>query len=324
MTGAAGFVASHMIDLLLEKGEDVIGTYRWFEDLERAEHFKDKITMVPMDLIDMGSCLRCIRDHKPDYIFHLAAQSYVPDSFIYPVMTIMTNTVGTLNLLEAVRMVREDDKSYDPIIVVVSSSEVYGQVKEDEIPITEAQPFRPQNPYGASKVGADMIGYVYFRCYGMKILRTRLFTHTGSRRTMASAESSFARQIALIEAGLQEPIVKVGNLESVRTIADVRDAARAYYILVRKCKPGEVYNIGGNRTMKVGEMLEYLISLSPMKDKIRVEVDPKLLRPADVTLQVPSSLKFMKETGWKPEISFEKTMADLLEFWRDKVGRNKQ
>ncbi len=690
MTGAGGFVASHMVDLLLEKGEEVVGTYRWFEDLERAEHFKNKITMVPMDLIDMGSCLRCVRDHKPEYFFHLAAQSFVPDSFIYPAMTIMTNTVGTLNLLEAVRLTRDEDKSYDPVIHVCScydsetkvvtrrgvlgyndirdndqvlsidpstrevsyrnikrvisqdyeglmvemktrsvdlkitpnhqvlfsyspkaklqfkeairinqdmdrcympigkynhnsgignviisgksypaedifyllglyigdgysgtqirtqknktglfrddylrlardssgrfvsgkfgiqtqsrshsyriflaipqedksrqkaikclnrlgivprlyddtiyftskafveffdtighsalikkipdwvfdydykylqklyeglidsdgyyhqrgerfstssksvmesflqlclllgkpatvslrfnhnpiikgrvikdksnylfsitdghpipvrskriqsvwykgkvwcleiegthnfavyrngkttysgnSSEVYGQVDEGEIPITESQPFRPQNPYGASKVGADMIAYVYWRCYGLKIIRTRMFTHTGYGRTMESAEVSFARQIALIEKGKQEPVIKVGNLDSIRTIADVRDAVRAYYLLVRKCKYGEVYNIGGDKVISIREMLNYLISLSPMKTKIKVEVDPKKLRFSDVTLQIPSSQKFKSETGWKPEISFEKTMSDLLEFWRDKVGRRK-
>ena len=323
VTGAGGFVASFMVDFLLEKGETVIGTYRWFEDLERAEHFKDKITMVPVDLIDAMSCLKCIREHKPDYIYHLAAQSFVPDSFVYPAMTIMTNTVGTLNLLEAVRLARDEDKSYNPIIVVVSSSEVYGQVEEGETPITESQPFRPQNPYGASKVGADMIAYVYYRCYGMKILRTRLFTHTGPRRTMDSFETSFARQIAMIEAELQEPVVKVGNLESIRTIADVRDAVKAYYILMRKCQLGEVYNIGGDRTMKVGEVLDYLISLSPMRDKIKVTVSPELLRPSDVTLQIPSSEKFKQLTGWEPEIPFEETMKDLLEFWRDKVGRAK-
>jgi len=257
-------------------------------------------------------------DERPDYIFHLAAQSFVPDSFIYPATTIMTNTVGTLNLLEAVRIFKSEE-GYDPIIHVCSSSEVFGQVEEDEVPIKETNPFRPGNPYAVGKIGADMIAYVYWKNYGIKSIRTRMFTHTGPRRTMMSVECAFARQIATIEKGFQEPVVKVGNLESIRTFADVRDAVRAYYILVRKCQPGEVYNIGGNRTMKIGKMLDYLISLSPVKEKIKVEVDPKLLRSADVTLQIPDISKFVNETGWQSEIPFEKTMSDLLNWWRENV-----
>lgn len=318
ITGIAGFVASHMADYLLEKGEQVIGTYRWIEDLSRIDHIRDKITLVPMDLIDLASCINCIDNHRPHYIYHLAAQSYVPDSFIYPAQTIMTNTIGTLNLLEAVRILKQKE-GYDPIFHECSSSEVYGQVEEDEVPIKETNPFRPQNPYAVGKVGADMIAYTYWRAYGIKTIRTRMFTHSGPRRTMASAESSFAKQIAMIEKGLQEPVVKVGNLESIRTIADVRDAVKAYYLLVRKCQLGEVYNIGGNRTMKVGEVLDYLISLSPMKAKITIEVAPELLRPSDVTLQIPDISKFQKETGWAPEIPFEKTMEDLLNWWREHV-----
>lgn len=333
ITGVPGFVASHLVDYLLEKGEEVIGTYRWTEDLSKIEHIKERLVLVPMDLIDLPSCIKCIEEHKPDYIYHLASQSFVPDSFIYPVQTIMTNTIGTLNLLEAIRMAIVADRQYpdsaflsastvppfDPIIGVCSSSEVYGRVEESEVPIKETNPLRPQNPYGVGKVGADMLGYMYWKCYGLKIIRTRFFTHTGPRRTMSSAEASFAKQIAMIEKGLQEPIIKVGYLDSIRTFADVRDAVRAYYLLMRKCRPGEVYNIGGKRTMKIGEMLNYLISLSPMKDKIKIEVDPKLLRPADVPLQIPDTSKFVKETGWEPQIPFEKTMADLLEWWRSYI-----
>lgn len=318
ITGISGFVASHMADYLLEKEEVVVGTYRWIEDLSKIEHIKDRIIFVAADLVDLGSCLRCLDEHRPDYIYHLAAQSYVPDSFLYPAETIMVNTIGTLNVLEALRILKEKE-GYDPVIHVCSSSEVYGHVEEEESPIKETNQFRPQNPYGVGKVGADMIAYVYWRCYGIKAIRTRMFTHTGPRRTMMSAESSFAKQIAMIEKGNQEPVIKVGNLESIRTIADVRDAVRAYYILVRKCKPGEVYNIAGNRTIKVGAMLDYLISLSPMRNMIKVEIDPKRLRPADVPLQVVDISKFQKETGWAPEIPFEKTMQDLLAWWRAHV-----
>jgi GDPmannose 4,6-dehydratase len=202
---------------------------------------------------------------------------------------------------------------------VCSSSEVYGQVLENEIPITENQPFRPANPYGVSKCCADLYAKLYYDNYKMPIIRTRMFTHTGYGRTMESAEVSFARQIALIEKGLQPPVIKVGNLDSIRTIADVRDAVRAYYLLVRKCKYGEVYNIGGDKVMSIRELLNYLISLSPYKEFIKVEVDPKKLRPSDVTLQIPDSSKFKNETNWKPEFTFEDTMKSLLDFWRTRV-----
>ncbi len=318
ITGIGGFVASHLADLLLEKGEEVYGTYRWYEDLSKVQHIKEKITFVPADLNDLWSLIKCVQEIKPDYIFHLGAQSYVNDSFIYPSETIRTNTLGTLNLLDAVRLVKMKEE-YDPVIHVCSSSEVYGQVQADEIPIKETNAFRPANPYAVGKVGEDMISYQYHKSYGMKIIRTRMFTHTGPRRVMESAEIAFAKQIVRIEKGIQEPIVHVGNLESIRTFADVRDAVKAYYLLVRKCKPGDVYNIGGNRTMKIGEMLNLLISLSPAKDKIKVQVDPKLLRPSDVTLQIPDISKFQKETNWQPEIPFEKTLGDILEYWRKNV-----
>jgi len=313
VTGCSGFVASHLIEFLLSKGETVIGTYRWNENLERAEKYKSKIGMIPMDLIDLTSCIKAT-NRQIDYIYHLAAQSFVPDSFVYPIQTMQTNTIGTLNLLEAIRL---NGQPY-PVTFVCSSSEVYGQVLENEIPIKESQPFRPANPYAVSKCGADLIARLYFDNYKMPIIRTRMFTHTGYGRTMESAEVSFARQIALIEKGA-EPIIKVGNLNSIRTFADVRDAIRAYYLLVRKCTYGEVYNIGGDYTCSIGDMLQYLISLSPMKNEIKIEVDPSKLRASDVTLQIPDSSKFKNETGWKPEFTFDETMASLLKYWREKV-----
>ncbi len=320
ITGIGGFVASHLADLLLEKNEEVYGTYRWTEDLSRIKHIKEKITLIPADLLDLSSLIRALADNKPDYIFHLAAQSYVPDSFTNPIVTIETNTLGTVNLLEAVRLIKEYiDKEYDPVIHVCSSSEFYGKVDEHELPITENHPMRPGNQYAIGKVGADAAAYFYYNYYGLKIIRTRMFTHTGPRRTMMSAECNFAKQIALIEKGKQAPIIKHGNLNSVRTWADVRDAVKAYYLLVRKCKPGEVYNIGGKTVKSIGEMLDYLISLSTAKDRIKKEIDPNLVRKVDVNLQVVDVSKFENATGWKPEYTFEQTMQDLLDFWRKKT-----
>ena len=317
ITGIGGFVASHLADYLLEKGEEVYGTFRWTEDLSNIEHIKSKIHLLPMDLNDAWSCLSVIEKIKPDYIFHLAAQSYVSDSFIYPAETIRVNTLGTLNLLEAIRIVKNKE-GYDPVVHVCSSSEVYGLVKKEDIPIKETQQFNPSNPYAVGKVGEDMLALMYWTNYGIKTIRTRMFTHTGYRRKMMSAECNFARQIARIEKGLQEATVYHGNLESIRTWADVRDAVKAYYILVRTCKPGEVYNIGGDTTKTIGEMLNYLISLSARKE-IKTVVDPQLLRPYDVTLQIPDTSKFKTETGWKPEYTFENTMQEVLRYWREHV-----
>ena len=347
ITGVSGFVASHLADLLIEKGEEVYGSYRWNEDLSRIKHIADKINLIPMDLNDLSSCLKAIEQAKSDYVFHLAAQSYVSDSFAYPEETIRTNTLGTLNLLEAIRITREtyngdnpkyydpeilkeeskfvEKYYYDPIIHVCSSSEVYGLVKKEDIPIKESQPFNPSNPYAVGKVGADMLALMYYTNYGLKVIRTRMFTHFAPRRTMKSAEVNFACQIAMIEEGLQEPIVKHGNLKSIRTWADARDAVKAYYLLVRKCKPGEVYNIGGDTTKTIGEVLDYLISLSPLKERIKKELDPKLLRLYDVTLQIPDCSKFKAEVPeWNANIPLEQSLKDLLDWYREEIKNGKR
>ena len=276
--------------------------------------------MVPADLLDLSSLIRVIADNKPQIISHLAAQSFVPDSFSNPIVTVETNAVGTMNLLEAIRLIREYiDKNYDPVIHICSTSEIYGKVDEDEIPITEEHPMRPANPYAIGKLGTDGAAYFYHKYYGFRIITTRMFTHCGVGRTMMSAENSFAKQIALIEKGKQEPIVSHGNLDSVRTWADVRDAVKAYHQMFKFGKVGEVYNIGGNSVKTIGAMLDYLISLSPMKDKIRKQLDTKLVRVVDVNLQIVDISKFQRDIPWVPEISFEKLMQDLLNWWRDNV-----
>ena len=319
ITGAGGFVASHLTDLLVSKGEEVGGTYRWNEDLRSVDRNRDKMRLFQADLTDLSSLLRVMQEYRPDFIYHLAAESFVPSSFVSPIATWYANAIGTLNLLESVRDTREHlgKDRFDPVMHICSSSEVYGQVRKEDLPINEDARLRPQSPYAASKVAEDALALQYFDSFGIKTLRTRMFTHTGPGRTMMSAEVNFASQIARIEKGKQEPIVRVGNLDSVRTFADVRDAATAYHMLVRQCPPGEVYNIGGDRTMKVGEMLDYLISLSPRKNDITHVVAPELLRPSDVTLQIPDVTKFKKQTGWEPKIPFEQTMSDLLNWWRE-------
>ncbi|PIS20637.1 hypothetical protein COT52_02720 [candidate division WWE3 bacterium CG08_land_8_20_14_0_20_43_13] len=315
ITGITGFVGSHLAELLLSKDEEVWGTYRWRSPRVNIKQIEDKVHLINCELLDQASVLNCLEKVRPEVIYHLAAQSYVASSFDEPAFTLENNIIGTLNLLEAVKRLK-----IDPIIHVCSSSEVYGQVKEDEVPIRETNPFRPASPYAVSKVGEDMVAYQYFLSYGLKTIRTRMFTHTGPRRGEVFVESAFAKQIAAIEKGLQPPVIKVGNLNSVRTFNDVRDAVKAYYLLTKHCQPGEVYNIGGRTTMTVGEMLNHLLELSPIKGQVTIEVSPGLLRPSDVTLQIPCIDKFVQATGWEPKIPFEQTMKDLLDFWRNELS----
>ncbi len=205
------------------------------------------------------------------------------------------------------------------MIHVCASSEVYGRVPKDKVPINEECSFHPASPYAISKVGTDLIGRFHAEAYGQKVMTTRMFTHTGPRRGDVFAESTFAKQIAMIEAEQIPPVLKVGNLASLRTWSDVRDAVRAYYMLVTvDPQPGAYYNIGGNYSCTIGDMLKHLLSKSTRKD-IAVEVDPARMRPIDADLQVPDTRKFQAHTGWQPEIAFETTMHDLLEYWRGRV-----
>jgi GDP-mannose 4,6-dehydratase len=322
ITGLTGFVGSHLADYIIANYPDVeiFGLKRWRSPLENVERIMDKITLYDCDLRDLSSILTQFKTINPDVIFHLAAQSYVPVSYVAPVDTLTTNVIGTANLLEAVKIL-----GIDPLVHICSSSEVYGQVKPDEVPIKETNTLRPASPYAVSKVGEDMLGLQYFTAYNIKTVRTRMFTHTGPRRGEVFVCSNFARQVAAIEVGLQEPSVHVGNLNSVRTFTDVRDAVRAYWLLTEKYTEGkvlagEVYNIGGVTTMTVGEMLDKLLSLSPAKDKVKIVVDEDRLRPADVTLQIPSTDKFREATGWEPVVPFEQTLQDLLDYWREKLS----
>lgn len=317
ITGITGFVGSHLLDYILAHHPEVkiIGLARWRSPKNNIRHILNSLTLEYGDLTDPGSLKRVLDTWRPKKIFHLAAQSYVDASFIYPTATLDVNVIGTCNLLEVIKGVKQSS-DYDPIVHVCSSSEVYGQVREDEIPITEENPFRPASPYAVSKVAEDMLAFQYWASWKIKTIRTRMFTHTGPRRGEVFVESSFAKQIAAIEAGLQEPVVKVGNLASVRTFMDVRDAVQAYWILTEKCEAGEVYNIGGNVTMTVGDMLNKLLALS-LRNDIRAEVDPRRLRPSDVSMQIPSTEKFFNKTGWQPTIPFEQTLRDLLEYWRE-------
>jgi GDP-mannose 4,6-dehydratase len=322
ITGITGMVGSHLADYLLEKTDwKIIGLQRWRSPLDNISHLlervnnDDRIKLVYGDLRDTLSIDKVIENAKPDYVFHLAAQSFPKTSFDAPLDTLDTNIQGTTRVLEAVRQHRPD-----AIVHVCSSSEVFGRVPKEKLPINEECTFHPASPYAISKVGTDLVGRFYAEAYGIKVMTTRMFTHTGPRRGDVFAESSFAKQIALAEAGFIKPIIRVGNLKSLRTIADVRDAVHAYFLLVTvNPQAGEYYNIGGQYTLEIGGILDHLISLSPLKREFKIEIDANRLRPIDADLQVPNTSKFMQHTGWAPQISFEQTMQDLLEYWRKRV-----
>ena len=320
ITGVTGMVGSHLVDYLLKNTDcEIWGMLRWRSPLDNISHLlervnkKNRFHLVYGDLNDQISLLSVIGEAKPDLVFHLAAQSYPKTSFESPLDTYNTNIIGTARLLEAFRKLEQD-----PWIHVCASSEVFGRVSEDKLPINEECSFHPASPYAISKVGTDLIGRYHAEAYNQKVITTRMFTHTGPRRGDVFAESTFAKQISMIELGLIEPVIKVGNLKSLRTFADVRDAVRAYYMMLT-ISPiiGEYYNIGGTHVCSIGDMLNTLIDLSSIKD-IKIEVDQDRLRPIDADLQVPDTSKFTNHTGWKPEISFEKTMLDLLNYWREK------
>jgi GDP-4-dehydro-6-deoxy-D-mannose reductase len=311
ITGITGFAGSHLADLMLEEGTEVYGTARWRSSLDNIVHILDCIQLVECDLRDASSVKRVLEEVQPQEIFHLGAQSFVPTSWKAPAETLSTNVVGQINLFEAVLSLK-----LDATVQVAGSSEEYGMVFEHELPITEENPLRPLSPYGVSKVAQDLLGYQYFMSYGLKVIRTRAFNHTGPRRGEVFVTSNFARQIADIEAGHQEPVMKVGNLKARRDFSDVRDIVRAYRLSVQRCSPGEVYNICSGVARSVQEILDTLLSLTTAK--IRVEEDPARLRPSDVPLLQGECTRFKQQTGWQPEIPFERTMLDLLDYWREK------
>ncbi len=327
ITGVLGMVGSHMLDFLLEKPNvKIYGFCRWNESMDNIEHLtdiinkKEKIELIYGDLNDYASLQSAIEKSKPDFVFHLGAQSYPQTSFDSPIETLQTNIIGTTNLLEAIRK----SEYKDALIHVCASSEIFGRVPEDKLPIDEECSIHPASPYAISKVGTDLIGRYYAEAYRMKIMTTRMFTHTGPRRGDVFHESTFAKQIAMIESGLQEPKILVGNLNSLRTYADVRDAVRAYWLLLTVNPiPGEYYNIGGNFTCSVGGTLEYLLSKSTTPN-IEIVLDMDRFRPIDANLQIPNTTKFKNHTGWEPEIPYNKTMDDLLDYWRKRINNGRK
>lgn len=314
ITGATGSGGSYLADYLVENHPqvEVHGLSRWHSTSRGGRSVASAVELHECDLMDFSSTINAIKQAKPDAVFHLAAHANVRVSFIEPTAVMANNVIGTANLLEAIRL-----SELDPWVQLCSTSEVYGQVAKKDIPIKETTALKPVSPYAVSKTAQDLLGYSYFRSWGMKVIRTRMFTYFNPRRTDLFA-TSFARQVALIEAGFQKEL-RHGNLESVRTFIDVRDAVRAYWEAILFCEPGEAYNIGGTTTMTVGDCLKRLKKLTAVT--IPTRLDPALVRPADVTLQIPCVDKFRRATGWKPEHDFDDSLKHLLKHWRREVAK---
>ncbi len=314
ITGITGFAGSHLADYILahHPGVKVHGTVRWRSRMDNIAHLAGKVELHEADLKDMVSLRKALEASRPDKIFHLAAQSFVPTSWRLPAETFMINAVGQVNLFEAVLSLK-----LDPRIQIAGSSEEYGQVRPDEVPMKETNDLRPLSPYAVSKVAQDLLGYQYFKSYGLRAVRTRGFNHTGPRRGEVFVTSNFAKQIAEIEKGRREPVLRVGNLDAKRDFTDVRDMVRAYWLAAEKAEDGDVYNIGTGTAVSMREMLDKLLSLSRVE--VKVQVDPDRLRPSDVEILQADATKFRRATGWAPTILFDRTLRDLLDYWRSRI-----
>jgi GDP-4-dehydro-6-deoxy-D-mannose reductase len=313
ITGITGFVGSHLADYCMERGDvEIYGTVRWRSRMENVQHIDKMLNLVDCDLRDGVAVRHCLSEVKPDYIFHLAAQSFVPTSWKAPVETMVTNIEGEINMFEAMRELKIPAR-----IQLACSSEEYGMVYEDEVPIKETNQLRPLSPYGVSKVAQDLLGYQYHESYGLFVVRTRAFNHTGPRRGDVFVSSNFAKQIALIEKGLKEPVIDVGNLEARRDFTDVRDIVKGYWLALEKGEPGEVYNLGTGKDITIRGMLDKLLALTDLE--IEVRKDRERMRPSDVMVLRADITKFTERTGWEPTIPLDKTLEDLLNYWRERV-----
>ena len=332
ITGVTGQVGSQLVDYVLENTDfDVVGMMRWQETMDNLYHLttrinnKDRLSVYYADLNDYAAMSRMLRDVKPEFISHLGAQSYPKTSFNIPIETLQTNIIGTANLLENIRQLREVD-GYDPVVHVCSSSEVYGKAKPG-VPLAEDTAFHGASPYSISKIGTDYLGQFYGEAYGIRTFVTRMGTHSGPRRSDVFFESTVAKQIAMIEAGHQEPFIKVGNLASTRTFQDTRDAVRAYFLLLEASANGDIrcgdyFNIAGEEVFKLPEVIDLLLGLSSRND-IQVITDEDRLRPIDADYQMFDNSKIKSAINWKPEISARQMFSDLLDHWRGEIAKGK-
>ena len=331
ITGFTGQVGSQLAEYIAENTDhEIVGFMRWQEDQKNISAMIEKINKSDGvyveygDLQDYASIQACIKKWYPTYIFHLGAQSYPKTSFSIPIETLQTNIIGTANLLEVVKGIKSP--KYDPVIHICSSSEVYGKATSTDL-LNEDTPFHGASPYSISKIGTDYLGQFYAEAYGLKTFITRMGTHSGKRRSDVFFESTVAKQIALIEAGLQNPEIKIGNLNSIRTFQDTRDAIKAYWLLAeamfeQKITAGDVFNIAGDEKFKLSDVVDIMLSMSSVKN-IRVVCDPERLRPIDADYQMFDNSKIKSVIPWEPQISVSSMFEDLINHWRSEVSQNR-
>lgn len=315
ITGVGGFVGSHLLDLLVSKKAkyELYGIIRERSSLEKIGHNVNSLRLINCDLVNFGSVFNIVREIKPEYIYHLAGESSVKLSWAGPFSSVNNNIVATLNILEALRSI--DDK--ETKILLACSSEEYGLISEEDIPIKEETPLKPASPYAVTKVAVDMFGSQYCSSYGIKVIRIRAFNHTGPRRDEVYALSNFAKQIVEVEKGIKGNKIYVGNLSAIRDYTDVRDVVRGYELAMEHCEPGQVYNLCSSKGYKMGNLLEILIGLS----KLHIEIvqNEERVRPVDLPIIVGDNSKFVEITSWEPQISIERTLQDLLNYWRKQL-----
>lgn len=308
ITGIGGFVGRHLLRHLQAQGDEVSGLGRPADCVDMPASVRVFMT----DLGDRAAVERVVRETKPEAVYHLAAQSSPAESLADPWATIGNNLLGQINLFEAVL-----GAGIRPRVLVIGSSDEYGRVAPDEVPTHENVPLRPTTPYAVSKVGQDVMGFQYFAQHGLPVVRVRPFNHTGPGQDARFVMPSFARQLAEIEKGAREPVLRVGNLNVARDFTDVRDIVCAYRLAIVAGVPGDVYNLGRGRSVRLTDMVDELISLCQVP--VQTRIDQTLLRPSDVPRQEADTRKFTTLTGWQPRIAWHTTLRDTLEYWREKV-----
>jgi len=315
VTGIGGFVGSHFAEYALARGATVVASRLPGSSDENIEHIRNRLRLIDCDLRDAAGVARLVHAAGADWVVHLAAQSFVGASWSAPAATLSTNILSQVHLLEAVREVPKF-----PRVLVIGSSDEYGAVDEADLPIAETCALRPLSPYALSKVTQDLMGYQYWRSYGLPVIRARAFNHEGPRRGDAFVTSSLARQIVEVEFGLRAPVIRVGNLKARRDYTDVRDIVRGYWLLLERGEPGEVYNLCSEKAWSIEAVLGVLLEHARVKN-IHIRSDPGLLRPADVPVLVGDASKIRAAVGWRPEIPFDRTLRDILDDWRGRVAR---
>lgn len=312
ITGVNGFVSSHLIALLHREGYDIIGLDIKINAEDKASKLilsgNGKIDLVECDLRDNMKLTEIVSQNRPDLIFHLAAQSSVKLSFENPAETYLINVIGTLNILEAISNLEKPAK-----VLLISSSEIYGQLKPDQVPVREAAPLKPVNPYAVSKATVDMMAYQYWKVYNLPVYLARAFSHAGPGQRTVAVLSDWAFQTAKIELGLHPPQIDVGNMDVIRDYMDVRDTVRAYWSILTEGEPGVPYNVCSGIGYKLTDLLKIIISFT--SKQIEIIPDPSRLRPVDIPILIGSPEKLNKATGWQPKIKIEKTLRDLFDYW---------